>query len=174
MRRTPLKRKGKERKQCKVCGKKRELRFYDTPRSQYCQMCKIAIKAGQKKEKREAGKKVWIKRIDDLIRPIVRNKPGECESPRPHVCNHNWQWCHGLSRGYHHTRWMLKNGFKMCKAEHKYFTEHPLEWEEHLENVWGEEGLREMKKIALNHGEKIDYKELFITLSNLKGEGQSY
>lgn len=150
------------KKQCKTCSKRRDLKFYDTPRSLNCQMCKISIAHGQKKARKEAGVEVWIKRLDDHIRPQVRGRVGDCESPRPHNCNHNWQWCHGISRSYHSTRWLLNNGFKMCNAEHKYFTHHPLEWDDFLYNYWGETEYWIMKRLALTPiTDKTYYKELY-------------
>jgi len=125
-----------------------------------CELCKIAKKHGQKLERRELSSKTWIKRLDDLVGPLVRLR-GACEDIRVHDCTRVWQWAHGLSRSYHNTRWLLDNGFCLCSGAHKFYTDRPLEWEVFLLQKWGEEKLREMKKLALDHSKKIDYKQLY-------------
>lgn len=143
---------------CPVCQKKRSPHLF-LPRHQMCELCKIAKRNGIKKEKKESSQKTWLKRCDAVVGAKVRARSG-CESPRLHVCKGVYQWCHGISRSYHTTRHMEKNGFRMCQAEHYYFTNHPLEWEAFLEKKWGNEGLAFMKRLALS-GDKIDYKQLY-------------
>lgn len=149
---------------CPTCQKKRIPRLFPKG-ARSCDLCKIAKRNGLKREKREAGVKVWIKRLDAIVGTQVRQREGVCASPRIHNCKMNWQWCHGFSRSYHSTRWDLDNGFKMCAAEHKYFTHHPLEWETFLEETWGVEGFRERRAKALaSITDKSYYKTLFESL----------
>ena len=149
----------KMKRQCKSCSKRRDLKFYNPSGSFTCDLCKIAKKHGQKLAHKEELPSTWIKRLDKLVGGRVRSREG-CESPRSHVCKGAFQWCHGISRSYHVTRHMEKNGFRMCQGEHYYFTNHPLEWEAFLEKKWGNEGLAFMKRLALS-GDKVDYKELY-------------
>lgn len=149
-----------KRKKCKECGKNRKIEFYLSQRARICDGCKIAIKAGKKREAKKKTKKYWIKKLDKLVGTKVRSRR-LCDSPRSHECNRSWQWAHGLSRSYHQTRWDENNGFCLCNKEHLYFTHRPLEWEAFLESVWGGDGLREMKRKALDHSKPIDYEALY-------------
>ena len=151
------------KKQCKTCSKRRDLKFYDTPRSLNCQMCQIAKKNGIKKERKEASQRTWILRCDKLTGEKVRSR-NICESPRPHNCKKNWQWCHGISRSYKNTRHLEINGFCMCAGEHYYFTNHPLEWDRFLEYKWGKD-YSYYKYLALDTDHKIDFKELYKQLT---------
>lgn len=50
------------------------------------------------------------------------------------VCVHcgstaNLECAHGFGRSYRATRWDLRNGFCLCHGDHRWFTEHPLEWD---------------------------------------------
>ena len=146
------------KKQCKTCSKRRDLKFYDTPRSLNCQMCQIAKKNGIKKERREASSKTWIKKLDALVGARVRAR-GFCEDVgRPH--KGVLQWAHIISRSYHNTRWDEDNALCLCAGCHKYYTDRPLEWELFLIQNWSREKLEDLKKRALSH-KKINYKELY-------------
>lgn|SRR3990167_4822933 len=157
---------------CKSCSKRRDLKFYNPSGSFICDMCKISKKHGKKLERREASIRTWIKRCDALVGSQVRSR-GVCEDIRIHNCTKVWQWAHGLSRSYHNTRHMEDNGFCLCSGAHKFYTDRPLEWEVFLLQKWGEEKLRYMKKIALDHGKVIDYKELYENMVlDLQHEGK--
>lgn len=142
------------------------MKFYETPRSFYCAMCVISIKAGQKRERRELSSRTWIKRCDAIVGARVRSR-GVCEDIRIHNCTKAWQWAHGLSRSYHNTRWLLDNGFCLCSGAHKFYTDRPLEWDAFLERQWGSDKYRYMKKLALDHGKVIDLRELYDKLTKL-------
>lgn len=147
---------------CPGCSKRRAPHLFP-PRTRVCELCKVAKANGLKRERKEESRTTWIKRCDKVVGEQVRSR-NYCESPREHFCKQNWQWCHGISRSYHMTRWMGQNGFCMCAGEHFYFTNHPLEWDKFLEDHWGEETYREMKKLALTKS-TIDYKLLYKELS---------
>lgn len=59
------------------------------------------------------------------------------------------QCAHIVSRSYHATRWDEYNALALCVGDHKYFTEHPLEWEVWITDRIGDYEFRELKKRAL-------------------------
>lgn len=144
---------------CKSCGKRRSIQVYPKGK-RCCNLCKDTKRIIEKKDHKESLQKTWLKRCDKIVGEKIRSKQ-VCESPRAHICKETWNWCHGISRAYHNTRHLEINGFCMCYAEHYYFTNHPLEWEEFLEKTWGEKKYKDLRKLALDHSRKIDFKELY-------------
>ena len=154
------------RRLCPTCNKKRIERLFPKGH-RFCELCKIAKANGIKKERKEASQKTWLKRCDKVMGERVRAR-NKCESPRPHNCKKNWQWCHGISRSYKNTRHLEINGFCMCAGEHYYFTNHPLEWDRFLNEVWGDGKYSALKTQALDQNYKIDFKELYKQLTEAK------
>ena len=78
------------------------------------------------------------------------------------------QACHGFSRGYMGTRYLLENGFSGC-ASHNFYAEiHPLEWDQYLRKQWGEEKYARLRDLALNFGRNgghTDYAEVIARLT---------
>ena len=83
------------------------------------------------------------------------------------------QACHGFSRGYMGTRYLLENGFSGC-ASHNFFAEiKPLEWDTYLRKLWGEKYGR-LRDLALNfgkRGERTDYAAIIAGLRGRKENG---
>ena len=154
------------RRLCPTCSKKRIERLFPKGH-RMCELCKIAKANGIKKERKEASQRTWIERCDKIVGVEVRAR-NKCESPRPHACKKNWQWCHGISRSYHNTRHLEENSFCMCSSEHYYFTNHPLEWDNFLEKRWGTDSYRYLKTLALDPGSKPDFKMLYKQLTEAK------
>jgi hypothetical protein len=75
------------------------------------------------------------------------------------ACNGPIQACHGFSRGYMGTRYLLENGFSGCASHNLWAELKPLEWDEFLRAVWGAEYQR-LRTIALDFGKdgaNVDY-----------------
>lgn len=104
----------------------------------------------------------------DRLWSLIVRAGQACESPRPHVCRGVYQGCHGFKRDYWNTRWLLINGFKMCQGEHKYFTHHTIEWDEHLRAAWGQPVYDELRALALR-AQKPDVVE---ALAKLRAEAE--
>jgi hypothetical protein len=82
--------------------------------------------------------KITTKKLDDLFRDIMRSQ-GECHRclrRSPHVI---LQCAHGFSRRYRGTRWTEEANFCLCSGCHMFFTWRPIEWDDYMRNVWGEE-----------------------------------
>jgi hypothetical protein len=75
------------------------------------------------------------------------------------------QCAHLISRRYLATRYSLMNAVTLCIGCHKYYTEHPLEWEDWCQEWWGPEWSRlRMKAVA---GGKVDYEEIIRQIQTL-------
>src|SRR3990167_5354484 len=102
-------------------------------------------------------KTYWKNKIDSCFSEIIRLRAGKCEETNGKM---NLQCAHLISRSYKSTRWDLDNAICLSRERHKYYTEHPLEWELFLEKKIGSVRLEELKERA------IDYKVW--TLEELK------
>jgi hypothetical protein len=82
--------------------------------------------------------KVTTKKLDDLFRDIMRaqGRCHRCGRRSPEVV---LQCAHGFSRRYRGTRWDEEANFCLCSGCHFYFTHRPIEWDDYMKNVWGEE-----------------------------------
>lgn len=100
----------------------------------------------RRRRKSEAAR---IKRECDRLWSLIVRDRNECESPRDHLCRGNFQGAHGFGRSYWNTRWLPINGFKLCQAEHKYFTHHWLEWRRFLVESWGQPVYDTLENLAL-------------------------
>jgi hypothetical protein len=106
--------------------------------------------------------KVTTKKLDDLFRDIMRAQ-GRC-----HRCGRGWpqvvlQCAHGFSRRYRGTRWDEDANFCLCSGCHFYFTHRPIEWDDYMENVWGEEKYWRFR-LQAQKITKIDKQELYSRL----------
>lgn len=103
---------------------------------------------------------------DRLWSLVVRGSGEGCEMADRHPtfpCGGPIQAAHGFSRRYRGTRYVLLNGFRICAAAHRYWTERPLEWDELLRERWGEVVYEEMRRLAL-HDDGPDYSEVLAEL----------
>lgn len=108
---------------------------------------------------------------DALCGEIVRSR-GYCEVPRftKSNCKGNLQWAHIFSRSYYQIRWDPNNALCMCAGHHMYFTQHPIEWEELVKRMIGEENYQALRKMALDY-KKIDYGDIMYELNQKKKAG---
>lgn len=107
-------------------------------------------------------KKRWKDKCDALFSKIVR-RVGFCIETK---VKYNLQCAHIVSRSYHATAWDLDNAVCLFKNRHCYYTHHPVEWENFVNETIGEEKHKELKKRALNYKamKLSDYKELYARL----------
>uniref|UniRef100_A0A6M3J0R8 Putative homing endonuclease n=1 Tax=viral metagenome TaxID=1070528 RepID=A0A6M3J0R8_9ZZZZ len=73
------------------------------------------------------------------------------------------QCAHIVSRRYLQTRYDFNNAICLCRGCHKYFTEHPLEWEIWIEKTFGKRYYKRLRDKALKYA-KIDYEEIVYKL----------
>lgn len=119
-----------------------------------------------------------LKQLDDLARPLCRNRPGGCEAASylPYGptggCSNIYDWAHVLSRTYKTAvRWAPENCLKLCKAHHMYFTPRPVEWRRFLLFKIGEANLLCLEERALRElREKADRASVLDNLSTIKGD----
>lgn len=99
------------------------------------------------------------RKADELWGGLIRT--GKCEvQDFPHQCGGPNQACHGFSRGYLGTRYLLENGFSGCAAANFLAEVKPLEWDSYLRSRWGPRQYEKLRALALNfgkQGEHLDY-----------------
>ena len=107
------------------------------------------------------------RKADELWGQVIRT--GQCDLwSFVHQCGGVIQACHGFSRGYMGTRYLLENGFSGCAAANFLAEVKPLEWDTYLRARWGEEKYERLRAIALNFGKKgehVDYQAVIADLS---------
>lgn len=64
---------------------------------------------------------------DRLMGDHVKAQEGRCRRCGGHD---GLQWAHVHSRSYLAIRWNRENSMALCRKDHMYFTNRPLEWEE--------------------------------------------
>lgn len=109
---------------------------------------------------------------DKLCGELVRSR-GFCQIKKyyPTIsCKGNLQWMHIFSRSYYQIRWTLNNAFCGCAAHHMYFTNHPIQWENCVLDIIGENNYQLLRKMALEY-KKIDYGEIMYELKHAKKTG---
>lgn len=84
-------------------------------------------------------------RCDSLFSLLVRRE-GKCR--RCHKTD-GLQCAHIVSRSYGATRYDRANAMALCVGCHKYFTEHPLEWDVFVTRQIGAENYAALKQKAL-------------------------
>lgn len=67
------------------------------------------------------------------------------------------QCAHIFSRGYMNTRWDFRNAIALCSGCHKWFTHHPIEWEDFIIARVGEEEFYAVRALACRTDIKVDY-----------------
>ena len=94
-------------------------------------------------------------KADALFAIHIRNpqrctNSSECRSSRADAtpAGKAIQCAHIVSRRYRNTRWEEANAIPLCAADHKFFTEHPLEWDDWVEALIGVEAYEELKRKA--------------------------
>lgn len=99
------------------------------------------VKFGGKAKRPPTEYKRLLKIADDLARPIAWAR-GHCEeldwNPE-HKCRGVLQWAHGHSRVYHSLRHVQRNGRLLCAGRHHWYGKHPLDWDDRLLKLFGEE-----------------------------------
>lgn len=103
----------------------------------------------------------------------ARIRKDRCELSDIGPCGGVIQACHGFSRGYLGTRWLLENGFSGCAGHNFYAEVKPLEWDQYLRKTWGTAKYERLRDLALNFGksgQKVDYTAVIATLSGQKEE----
>lgn len=93
------------------------------------------------------------RKADDLWGQLVRKD--RCElADLGTRCAGVIQACHGFSRGYMGTRYLLENGFSGCAGHNFYAEIKPLEWDSYLRRKWGETEYTRLRELALGFGRK--------------------
>lgn len=96
------------------------------------------------------------KKCDQLFSELIR-KAGKC-----HRCGsiYRLQCAHIFTRGYYTIRWDIENAVCLCSKCHVYFTYKPIEWEDYIKPIIGEDKWRELRQKALTY-QKIDYETIY-------------
>jgi hypothetical protein len=103
----------------------------------------------------------------DLWSKCVRSRPGGCECPREDHGAPIYQGCHGFGKkAYPGVRYLLINGWKLTNTCHRYFTGHPIEWDNLMRKDLGPLAYEELRRLALKN-ERVD---LEATVASLKAE----
>jgi hypothetical protein len=89
------------------------------------------------------------KTCNDLWSRCVRARPGGCECPREeHVGV--YQGAHGFGKkSYPAVRHDLRNGWKLASGCHRFYTDHPIEWDEVMRSTRTPEVYAELRAKAL-------------------------
>lgn len=110
-------------------------------------------RAGRSKPKRPT-KTQLRNRADRFFSLWIRERDGSCRTKtlRPENCegNLNLQCAHIVSRSYLATRLDPENALALCRSCHVYYTNHPLEWDDAIETLFGMVYLRRIKTKALS------------------------
>ena len=69
-----------------------------------------------------------MKKADSGFSQYIRDRDGVCMADPPHAGN--LQCAHIISRSYKSIRTVPENAVALCAKHHMYFTHHPLEWRE--------------------------------------------
>ena len=104
--------------------------------------------------------KTLSKRLDLLFSKIIRDA-NQCHRCLKYGVK-NLQCAHLISRSYRQTRWNAENAICLCSGCHMYFTHHPLEWEEYINQVFPGR-LQRLKRQALKYS-KLDHKKILADL----------
>ena len=96
------------------------------------------------KKRQETRTKARL-RADTAFSKIIRH-PGKCAN-----CGSSeyLQCAHGFTRGYLAVRCDFRNAFPLCRGCHKYYTHHPIEWEDWCLDQWGLELWGDIRAKAL-------------------------
>ena len=103
------------------------------------------------------------KECDRLFSLIVR-APRKCE--RCGKTDARFECAHIIGRRYTATRCMVENAWCLCSADHRFLTENPHEHVAFAVQTRGEDGYRELQRIAYEGvgSGKVDWHELRKTL----------
>lgn len=122
--------------------------------------------------KYQKRKSYWKNQCDKIFAEIVKLKAnGKCEETGT---AQNIQCAHIIPRNYHSTRWDFDNAIALNFKRHKYYTHHPVEWREFINNKFGNGRnyyyMLERRALSLTHRSLLDYKELYARLEAVKEE----
>ncbi len=103
-----------------------------------------------------------VKKAEDLFAAKVRAR-GYCEA-----CGTDQmlQCAHILTRGYKQTAFDEDNAFCLCKSDHMFFTNRPIEWHDFVIYMIGEEKFASLREKAVQYHKKIDYEAIVERLKN--------
>jgi hypothetical protein len=118
--------------------------------------------------RKRKGTLAALKREADRLWSLIVRARDECESPRAHVCRGAHQGAHGFGRSYWNTRWLPINGFKLCQAEHVYYTHRPIQWRRYLVAAWGCDVYDTLERLAL----RAQQPDVAAALEKLRAEAE--
>jgi hypothetical protein len=110
------------------------------------------------RQKRRGAVAAIRRMANDLWSKVVTSRPGGCECPRP---EHNgpFQGAHGFGKkSYPAVRHLPINGWKLASGCHRFYTDHPIEWDEFMRQQLGPLAYEELRRLALKN-EKPDLEE---------------
>lgn len=94
---------------------------------------------------------------DRLFSEIVRSI-GLCEQCGRKPPAVQLQCAHIISRRYSSTRTSIRNAFCLCAADHRYFTDHPLEFAKFVQRSWASEFYND-EYVKSQNTAKVDWSE---------------
>ena len=124
------------------------------------------IRRGSRTSLRRKKRKANMRQCDAVFSKLVRSH-GYCQgqhyiSPfdgRAIECKGPLQCAHIMSRVYRATRWSWDNALCLCAAHHLWWTHHPLEWHEFVEDKIGEQAYEALRRRA-RQVTQVDYAEV--------------
>lgn len=113
-----------------------------------------AKKKPARTKSRPQAKRTTLRRKADALFSLYVRRGGRCEAAgyKQMRCSSQLQCAHIVSRRYLAVRYTPLNAIAMCAGHHKFFTEHPLEWDVFVENLLGLEPYKELRRLALKGG----------------------
>lgn len=123
--------------------KPKSQRHFKTPRC----VVRGCVRPQMADERCRSHAKQWL---DQQWSLQVRVK-GECEALgiAGVNCGGVLQAAHGFPRTYLKTRHVLLNGFCICAGHHRWFTSHPLEWTQFMQDQLGDLVYENLRLMAL-------------------------
>lgn len=113
-------------------------------------------KRGKKTSKRRKSRLALRKECDRRFAIAVKERDGwACRACGDHL--HGVQCAHIVSRRYHAVRWTMANAVALCARCHMRFTNDPLGWDAWVEERFGNAVYGELKRLARQGVETIDY-----------------
>lgn len=115
-------------------------------------------------KRRKAKRSTQKNKCDRLFSLRIRARDKVCQKcGTPNLL----QCAHIFSRGYHSVRWDDRNAIALCAGCHKFYTHHPIEWEDFIVARIGQEAWDELRADAIRTDRKVDYDTV---LERLEGD----
>jgi hypothetical protein len=135
------------RKECEVCKKSRETRFFSSKRARICGDCKRRAWATKLKNSPGKVNKTRDKNWAYLVKELAGNKCEFCGKTE-HLNSH-----HIFSRSSHNLRWDVTNGIALCSGHHTLksdFSAHktPADFVEWIKEYRGLEWYEDLRRRA--------------------------